>query len=211
MCDPKKCFDPSVCFSLGLLTLLQPLTDAYADTLQTLALSPQLDSGICFILITSKPQSTPVEIRAVSWTRYRAFMRLSFIPNKRKLAKATPSTWELSLPLSSVSLIVSFLFHISWSPWKHYESKHQMFPGIAAISTLYVPKFERVLERSMMACLLGLFRTERLAREMSAVTRVIDILKQETRKIHCELDLMDLIWKEISRQTLILAVYWDQK
>lgn len=68
-----------------------------------------------------------------------------------------------------------------------------MFPGIAAISSLYVPKFERVLERSMMACLLGLFRTERLAREMSAVTRVIDILKQETRKIHCELDLMDLI------------------
>lgn len=33
----------------------------------------------------------------------------------------------------------------------------------------------------MMACLLGLLRTERLAREMSAVTRVIDILKQGTR------------------------------
>lgn len=58
-----------------------------------------------------------------------------------------------------------------------------MFPGIAAISSLNVPKFERVLERSMMACLLGLFRTERLAREISAVTRVIDILKTRGKKI----------------------------
>lgn len=57
-----------------------------------------------------------------------------------------------------------------------------MFPGNAVMSSLNVPKFERVLERSMMACLLGLFKTERLAREMSAVTRVIDILKQELRK-----------------------------
>jgi hypothetical protein len=38
------------------------------------------------------------------------------------------------------------------------------------------PRLERVLERSMMMCLLGLLRTERLAREMSAVTRVIEIL-----------------------------------
>lgn len=47
---------------------------------------------------------------------------------------------------------------------------------------MYVPRLERVLERSMMACLLGLLRTERLAREMSAVTRVIDILKEEKNK-----------------------------
>lgn len=52
-----------------------------------------------------------------------------------------------------------------------------MFPGLHDL-----PKLERVLERSMMACLLGLLRTERLAREMSAVTRVIDILKEETPK-----------------------------
>lgn len=51
------------------------------------------------------------------------------------------------------------------------------------ICSSYVPKFERVLDRSMMACLLGLFRTERLAREMSAVTRVIDILQQGTRNM----------------------------
>lgn len=33
-----------------------------------------------------------------------------------------------------------------------------------------------MLDRSIIACLLGLFNTERLASEMSAVTRVIDIL-----------------------------------
>lgn len=43
-----------------------------------------------------------------------------------------------------------------------------------------LPRLERVLERSMMVCLLGLLRTERLAREMSAVTRVMDILKQRS-------------------------------
>lgn len=41
-----------------------------------------------------------------------------------------------------------------------------------------LPRLERVLERSMMVCLLGLLRTERLAREMSAVTRVMDILEE---------------------------------
>lgn len=39
-----------------------------------------------------------------------------------------------------------------------------------------LPRLERVLERSMMVCLLGLLSTERLAREMSAVTRVMEIL-----------------------------------
>ena len=39
-----------------------------------------------------------------------------------------------------------------------------------------LPRLERVLERSMMVCLLGLFRMERLAREISAVTRVMEIL-----------------------------------
>lgn len=43
------------------------------------------------------------------------------------------------------------------------------------------PKLERVLERSMMMCLLGLLRTERLAREMSAVTRVMEILGNGAR------------------------------
>lgn len=57
-----------------------------------------------------------------------------------------------------------------------------MFSGAAVTSSTNLPKLERVLERSMMACLLGLFKTERLAREMSAVTRVIDILTGGTRK-----------------------------
>lgn len=43
----------------------------------------------------------------------------------------------------------------------------------------------------MMACLLGLFRTERLAREMSAVTRVIDILKGGAREAAGSLDVGD--------------------
>lgn len=38
---------------------------------------------------------------------------------------------------------------------------------------------ERVVERSMMARLPGLLSTERLARERSAVTRVIEILKED--------------------------------
>lgn len=34
----------------------------------------------------------------------------------------------------------------------------------------------------MMMCLLGLLRTERLAREMSAVTRVMEILEDQAGK-----------------------------
>lgn len=73
-----------------------------------------------------------------------------------------------------------------------------MFPGLHGI-----PKLERVLERSMMACLLGLLRTERLAREMSAVTRVIDILKEEKKKK--QLTTLnygpDLIWARNTNRT----------
>lgn len=45
-------------------------------------------------------------------------------------------------------------------------------------SIIYLPKLDLVLDRSIIACLLGLFNTERLASEMSAVTRVIDILQK---------------------------------
>ena len=50
-----------------------------------------------------------------------------------------------------------------------------MLSGLIAL-----PRLDLVLERSMMVCLLGLLRTERLAREISAVTRVIDILEHRT-------------------------------
>lgn len=50
--------------------------------------------------------------------------------------------------------------------------------ALPACLAAVLPRLERVLERSMMVCLLGLLRTERLAKEMSAVTRVMDILKQ---------------------------------
>lgn len=43
-----------------------------------------------------------------------------------------------------------------------------------------IPRLERVLDRSMMALLLGLLRTDLLASDMSAVTRVIDILPHFT-------------------------------
>lgn len=44
-----------------------------------------------------------------------------------------------------------------------------------------LPKLDRVFERSIIALLLGLFRTDLLAREMSAVTLVIDILRIGTQ------------------------------
>lgn len=45
----------------------------------------------------------------------------------------------------------------------------------------------------MMACLLGLFRTERLASEMSAVTRVMEILRKYKRSLT---DQIILAWRE---------------
>lgn len=44
--------------------------------------------------------------------------------------------------------------------------------------TVALPRLERVLDLSMMALLLGLFSTDLLANDMSAVTLVMDILKQ---------------------------------
>lgn len=40
-----------------------------------------------------------------------------------------------------------------------------------------IPRLDLVLDLSIMVLLLGLFSTDRLAKEMSAVTLVIDILK----------------------------------
>lgn len=54
-----------------------------------------------------------------------------------------------------------------------------------------LPRLERVLERSIIACLLGLFRIDRLARAMSAVTRVMVILLEEKkREISHHIDLI---------------------
>lgn len=60
---------------------------------------------------------------------------------------------------------------------KHEAMKQEVIFASAPLPAC-LPRLERVLERSMMVCLLGLLRTERLAKEMSAVTRVMDILKQ---------------------------------
>lgn len=45
----------------------------------------------------------------------------------------------------------------------------------------FSPKLERVLDLSMMALLLGLLRTDLLASDISAVTRVIDILQHDEK------------------------------
>lgn len=52
---------------------------------------------------------------------------------------------------------------------------------VAKLSTVFLPKLERVLDLSMMALLLGLLRTDLLANDISAVTRVIDILQNEKK------------------------------
>lgn len=53
----------------------------------------------------------------------------------------------------------------------------------------------------MIVCLLGLFRTERLASEMSAVTLVIDILEQTTTDNHgmpITYHVTSVLWYSIS-------------
>lgn len=72
-------------------------------------------------------------------------------------------------------------FHLShYSPTKLEIARHQqsyiLVPTWEVHESLILPKLERVLDRSMMALLLGLLRTDLLARDISAVTRVIDIL-----------------------------------
>lgn len=54
-----------------------------------------------------------------------------------------------------------------------------------------------MLDRSIIACLLGLFNTERLASEMSAVTRVIDILQNKySKRVRNVIDLPG-VWGEL--------------
>lgn len=47
---------------------------------------------------------------------------------------------------------------------------------------VFSPKLERVLDLSIMARLLGLLRTDLLASDISAVTRVIVILNKKQKK-----------------------------
>lgn len=53
---------------------------------------------------------------------------------------------------------------------------------------MHLPKLDLVLDLSIIACLLGLFNTERLASEMSAVTLVMEILsgskQQKTLRLY---------------------------
>lgn len=54
-----------------------------------------------------------------------------------------------------------------------------------------------MLDRSIIACLLGLFNTERLASEMSAVTRVIDILQNKYSKRVLNVIDLSAVWGEL--------------
>lgn len=71
-------------------------------------------------------------------------------------------------PFALQALILNWLSHL--------QGKSHFLRVRFRVAVL--PRLERVLERSMMVCLLGLLRTERLANDMSAVTRVMDILEQ---------------------------------
>lgn len=54
-----------------------------------------------------------------------------------------------------------------------------MNTGIAYGHDTDLPKLDLVLDLSIIACLLGLFNTERLASEISAVTLVMEILLEK--------------------------------
>lgn len=69
----------------------------------------------------------------------------------------------------------------------HSQSQHlQDVHIIERTVPVALPRLERVLDLSMMALLLGLFSTDLLANDMSAVTLVMDILekKKKKRRIH---------------------------
>jgi len=58
----------------------------------------------------------------------------------------------------------------------HWWPQQKTFKWLQLIGDGHLPKLDLVLDLSIIACLLGLFKTERLASEMSAVTLVMEIL-----------------------------------
>lgn len=56
--------------------------------------------------------------------------------------------------------------------------QHKTCTSLSETVPVVLPRLERVLDRSMMALLLGLLSTDLLANDMSAVTLVMDILQQ---------------------------------
>lgn len=72
---------------------------------------------------------------------------------------------------------------------KHWFRAHNVH---TICGEAFLPRLERVLDRSIMALLLGLLRTDLLANDISAVTRVIEILKNHL-KIHKNVTKWSLI------------------
>lgn len=108
--------------------------------------------------------------------------------------------------------------HCSFRPNHNYRYKCGRFPRSC------LPKLERVLDRSIKAFFPGLLRMDRLAREMSAVTRVIVILEHteewqlwHTYDFHCGCSLSRLLMLKseltclqidvLKNQTVLFASY----
>lgn len=64
----------------------------------------------------------------------------------------------------------------------HSLNTYKTCTSLSETVPVVLPRLERVLDLSMMALLLGLFSTDLLANDMSAVTLVMDILKQHKQR-----------------------------
>lgn len=97
------------------------------------------------------------------------------------------------------------LNQIRYLKCKHKRCKCKNF----VFTVSFLPRLDLVLERSMMARLLGLFSTDLLAREMSAVTRVMDILNRTNKCMHLGFVLYIILCMQFVRTknhyTFILA------
>lgn len=71
----------------------------------------------------------------------------------------------------------------------------------------YIPKLDLVFDLSMMARLLGLFRTDLLANDISAVTRVIDILKWSNKDTNLGIQWINTVNLILQTDTPLIKSY----
>lgn len=90
-------------------------------------------------------------------------------------------TWTI---IGARDVLISCAGWLIVSASRTTSCKDRASSKILSISLCTSAKLDRVFDRSIIALLLGLFRTDLLAREMSAVTRVIDILVAFQRRPH---------------------------
>lgn len=178
---------------------------------------PSLVASVVFRNLFLAPITSEAPARAESFLNVLSCVRTLYLSFQTKQScQGRPG--PLSLPLSRLSLIASFLsfalfffFFLTGLLENIINQNTRCSQGLRWFLGADLPKLDRVLERSMMACLLGLFRTERLASEMSAVTRVIDILRQEKKQ---QLYLMWIITDtstDGSFREVIKLLLWELK